>query len=215
MTQIQPSTASRPRDWRSLMLVSWGFGAGWALCWFGGCWLSGRAPERIDGSFEWERGIPFVAAALPIYLSLDLAMLLLPMPFRSGRDIAPLALTLLAQSVVAAVCFAIFPLRTGFTERPEGIWGEAFGFIGLPNLGENGYAPSLHVAFAVTIAACLGWRWGGWRRLGLPLWAAGVAVSTVLVHEHLVIDALTGAALGLATIPLLRRLEGRWPPETH
>lgn len=195
------------------MLVFWGFGAGWALCWFGGCWLSGRAAVRIDGSFEWERAIPFVAAAVPVYLSLDLVMLLLPLPFRSGRDIAPLALTLLAQSAVAATSFALFPLRTGFVERPEGIWGQAFGAIGLPNLGAHGYAPSLHVAFATTIAACLAQRWRGWWKPTLVLWAAGVAVSTVLVHEHLVIDAITGAALGVATIPMLRRLERRWPPE--
>ncbi|MSR18485.1 MAG: phosphatase PAP2 family protein [Phycisphaerales bacterium] len=189
--------------------MAWIFGIGFVGLWLVGCAVSGMASTRIDASLPGERDIPFIAAAIPIYVSMDLAMVLLPLAFRSGRDLLPLALTMLAQAIVAAICFVLFPLQAGFAQRPDGIWGEVFGEVGLPNLAQFGYAPSLHVTFAIIMAACVSQRWRGHWPLVLWTWAAGVSISTVLVHEHLIVDVISGVILGAAGIPLLRRLE-RW-----
>lgn len=213
---MESLSTEKPRDWGSLILVAMGVGLGWSICWSTGCWLSSLAETRIAAHLPGEAALPFVWAALPIYLSQDLAMFVVWLAYRSGRDLMPLAVVLILQSAIAAACFAIFPLESAFATRPEGVWADIFGLVGLPDLSDFGYAPSLHASFAITVAAALEPRWRGrggawrWVRAALWPWAWLVTVSTVLVHEHLAVDAVTGAALGLACIPLLRSLERRW-----
>ena len=73
--------------------------------------------------------------------------------------------------------------------------------------------PSLHVANVLLVAAVC-WRLE--RRFGAAVWAWAllVAVSTVTVKQHYVVDVVAGAALAAGTIALvLVRWDGLWPDE--
>lgn len=63
---------------------------------------------------------------------------------------------------------------------------------------DNGYNifPSLHTANAAMIA-CAFWRAKGprWWGYGVAAWAAAIAISTVLVKQHYVLDVAAGLAL--------------------
>jgi membrane-associated phospholipid phosphatase len=58
--------------------------------------------------------------------------------------------------------------------------------------------PSLHVAMFVTTAGAYAHQSGRVGRIVLGLWATAVVASTVLTHQHHLIDAIAGLALGLA-----------------
>ena len=87
---------------------------------------------------------PFVAASIPVYLSLNLLFLLVPFVFRRWFETMPLLLTMAAETLVACVCFACIPLQTSFaTAHPEGLWGIIFEALDRPNLGEfNHFQPA-------------------------------------------------------------------------
>jgi hypothetical protein len=107
---------------------------------------------------------------------------------------------------VAALFFIAAPVQSSFPERHvTGPWSATFLLADTLNLERNLF-PSLHVAFAVTAALALAPTLGRWSRL-LPLaWAATIAASTLLIHEHHIADVVGGVLLAL----LAWRHVGRW-----
>ena len=74
--------------------------------------------------FAWETKIDFQEWVLPLYFSLDIAVILFPFIFRSWQDaIAPVG-TLLAQTAVAAIFFVLIPIDPGY--ETSGVWGAYF-----------------------------------------------------------------------------------------
>jgi membrane-associated phospholipid phosphatase len=63
---------------------------------------------------------------------------------------------------------------------------------------EYNMVPSLHVALSVCCVAIFVRRATAFGRVLLWSWAAAIALSTLLTHQHHVIDAVTGWLLGLA-----------------
>ncbi len=182
------------------------FQVGWLL-WFGavwtiGCAIASSASAPAQPYFDFERTAPFMAWLVPFYVSQDVAVLLIPLAFRDVRDYLPLASVMLAQGVVAAACFALFPMSLGF-EGGSGVWAPLAATVGAPDPGAGGYAPSLHVTYMVVIAAALAQRWGPRASPWLWTWALVVSVSTYYVHEHHLVDIATGAVLGLAGAAVL------------
>jgi membrane-associated phospholipid phosphatase len=152
--------------------------------------------------FEWETNITFRDWALPLYFSLDIAVILFPFLFRSFREaFAPVG-TLLVQTAIAAIFFVLVPIEPGYiNEMATGIWGAyLYDPLGLDNLSQWNHAPSLHVAYVFTIAFAIGKRYGHCVFLLAIIWAIAVSISTMLVHEHHLICLLTGFALFVFTI---------------
>ncbi len=85
---------------------------------------------------------------------------------------------------------------------------ELLALAALMNLEYN-LIPSLHVALTVTCIGAYLPHATGWTRHLLPLWAFLVAVSTVLTHQHHVLDVVTGLLLGLAGAAAARRNAAR------
>ena len=160
--------------------------------------LSDMRIVRFPLYFDWETDIQFQGWALPLYFSLDIAVILIPFIFKSWRDaIAPVG-TLLAQTAVAAIFFVLVPIEPGY--ETTGVWGPYFyEYFGLENLSRWNHAPSLHVAYAFTIAWIIGMRQGKWVMAISLLWATLVSISTMLVHEHHLICVLSGFALFVFT----------------
>lgn len=188
-----------------VFLVAIGFFLGWGILWTGAHILSDLHTTRIPMYLSLETKIPFVHWAMPVYFSLDLSVVILPFLFRSWRGALPPMATLLVQTVIAVPFFVFLPLQVGFTgEAVNGVWGEfLFDPLGLPNYSRWNHVPSLHVAYAFTIAVVLGRNWGHAVFLLAVLWAIAVSIATVLVHEHHLIDVLGGLVLFAITVPII------------
>jgi hypothetical protein len=128
---------------------------------------------------------PFWPQWAAVYLSLDL---LIPWSFwRVPQARLPfLAAGLLVSTLIAWPFFLLLPLAP--IPQPAGGPGPwTFQLADLLNLSGN-YFPSLHVAYALLCSAFLG-------SPGVWCWAALIAVSTLLTHQHYSIDVLGGAGL--------------------
>lgn len=169
--------------------------------------LSDMRATRFPLYFDWESNIVFQGWALPLYFSLDIAVIVFPFYYRSWRNaIAPVG-TILIQTAIAAIFFVLVPIEPGY--ETTGVWGPYFyEYFSLDNLSRWNHAPSLHVAFAYSLAWFVG-NQNSIRLILCMLWATGVSISTMLVHEHHLICVLGGFALFVFTIvtvyPALQR----------
>jgi membrane-associated phospholipid phosphatase len=73
--------------------------------------------------------------------------------------------------------------------------GLAFQLADWINLTYNSL-PSLHVGMAVVCAYSYGRLTSPAAALGWWAWATAIALSTLLTHQHYVVDVATGGALG-------------------
>lgn len=166
--------------------------------------LAAQSADLWRVHLEWELSIPFVPQFVWLYLSMYL-LFILPPAFVPSARFRALALQLIGGSLIGGVFFLLLPAELGFprtlpAEAPyDRIFAAIYGIDRPHNL-----VPSLHVVFTAMIAlACADFA-RPWARVALWIWLIGVIVSTVLVHQHHVVDVL--AALTLVAV--LRRI---WP----
>jgi membrane-associated phospholipid phosphatase len=154
--------------------------------------LTGLHSWRLPLYFQFELAIPFWPQWAGVYLSLDLLLGLAPFIFRSLRQLLPLFVTLVGETVAAVPFFLLLPIQAGFPSHPAA--GFLFNLADTTNL-EHNYLPSLHVAFAFTTALAFSrlCRWPG--RCFFLGWALAIAASTLLIHEHHLLDLLAGGLL--------------------
>ncbi len=202
------------RAW--LAALSVGFLAVFVVLFWGSEWLATLVPWRLQVDLPWERQLPFVPWTVWIYLSMDVLLLLAPLVLRTRRELLPLWLVLVGETVVAAVCFVLLPVTPHFAPfvAPDGVTGVAFAFADTINLTGN-LLPSLHVAYALTAGLAFS---HAARQQGRGLvvqgswivWALAIAVSTVLLRQHHVLDVAGGLVLGAGGWFLV----GRWARST-
>jgi len=187
----------------SVIWVALVFFVGFTFLWTASHQFSDMRAVRYPLYFEWEASIPFQAWAVPLYFTLDIFVALFPFVFRSWKEaFAPVG-TLLVQTAIAAPFFVLVPIAVGYqNDMSSGVWGEyLFDPLGLHNLSQWNHAPSLHVAYAFTIAWTIGKKFGTTAMAIGLLWATAVSISTMLVHEHHLICVITGFILFVVTIP--------------
>jgi membrane-associated phospholipid phosphatase len=149
----------------------------------------------------WETAIPLVEWMVIPYLSL-FAAYLVPLFTMTPRELQRLTWQSLVVIGASGACFILLPTTIGFEPvEPEGPVAPLLQLIRLVD-GPHNLVPSLHVAG------------GGLVLLGsaqfaspplaflLRLWLAVMIVSTILVHQHHLLDAATGLLLAL----VVRRL---------
>jgi membrane-associated phospholipid phosphatase len=103
-----------------------------------------------------------------------------------------------AVMLTAGLFFLAFPAELAYPPAAHsGVWEDVVQITRRVALQYN-LAPSLHVALAVTCVTAYAERarWGG--KLLLWAWALGIVASTLLLHEHHLLDVVTGWPLGLA-----------------
>lgn len=168
---------------------------------YGGASLLARLRGAREAfHFDWEMRLPFVPSVAIVYLSVPLLLLLAPFILRTWRSFTPFFLTLTAETLVGGLFFLLLPMAQGYPQREAyGLGGAVFRLADRLNLDYNEF-PSLHVAFAVTAALVYGRRCGWLGKTLFGLWAITVTFSTLLMHEHHLIDLAGGAALGLAAV---------------
>jgi membrane-associated phospholipid phosphatase len=162
--------------------------------------LAATRQARQGLHFDFELEFPFVPSLALLYLTVPLLLAATPFILRTWREMAPFFLTLSVQTAIGGLCFLVFPIAQGYPPREaDGFWGGLFRLTDWINLEYN-EVPSLHVAFAVTAAVVLSRRCRVWGKGLFALWAGGVTIASLLLHEHHLLDVTTGALLGLATV---------------
>ncbi len=147
---------------------------------------------------DFERHIPFVPAAYPIYAAVYVQVLLPLFLARTRRDYWTIQLAFAVASLVGFATFLAAPMAY---PRPSLEVTDAFTWLLSLEYATDGprcTLPSLHVAFAWILYLSLGGRSHRWR-MGLGVSAAAISVSTLLVKQHFLVDVVVGAALAVAS----------------
>lgn len=155
-----------------------------------------------------DRLVPFQPAMLWPYLSLWLYVGVAPGLQRGFWQLLAYGLWMVGLLGAGLAIFYFWPTAV----PPSGIDRTPYpGFAMLEGVDASGNAcPSMHVAVAVFTAVRLAAvlreigapAWPRWLNLA---WVALIAWSTVAVRQHVALDVLAGAALGLAfALPSLR-----------
>jgi membrane-associated phospholipid phosphatase len=200
-------TEAPDRFWRWPDAAMWQATAFWTVlvsAWFAaiyvGAWqLTQSRSERVPIHFDWELAIPLWPWTVVVYESMLIGVAAAPFILRSPREVRAMALAIAAETLVAGIAFVLVPAEAAFAPMPDdlGVWTWPVQTAMTLNLGTVGnMAPSLHVAMTVTYALVFAQRAGPVGKTLLFGWAAAVAASTVLLHQHHVVDVVTGALLG-------------------
>jgi len=162
-------------------------------------WLTGARASTFGLYLDGERTIPFLPVWIWAYLSINLLFMLPPL-FMRASDMPLLGKRMLVATLSGCLIFLLLPARLGF-ERVvpgDGLYRAVFGGLFQAD-GPHNLVPSLHVTYASLCilsfqAAAREWR----TRAAWGLWLVTIMASTVLVHQHHLLDVVSG--LGLAAV---------------
>jgi len=178
---------------------------------YGGAnWLAAQRAEPLRLYLQAELTVPFIAAMLWPYLSINL-LFVLPL-FRLQRDeLRRLGRQMIVTTVIATALFVLMPTALGFP-RPatDGDLGAAYQLLYALDLPYN-CVPSLHVAYASQVVCALAGPASRALRMALALWLALVVASTILTHQHHLLDVVSGLLLTAAVRAALGRRGFRLP----
>ena len=186
-----------------------GLNALWFALIYGGCdWITAQHHWRVRIHLPIELSIPLVPGAVVVYMSIYLLFLAGPFIVRERREFATLIGALALATLVGGLGFLLIPGQLAFlppTEADLGRWAALFHFADRLNLDYD-LVPSLHVALSVGCIAVFTRHAPLWGRVLLWAWAVAIALSTILTHQHHLIDALSGWLVGLGADSGARRL---------
>jgi membrane-associated phospholipid phosphatase len=147
-----------------------------------------------------DRLVGFEPLALPLYLSLWVYVSLPPMLMLTRSEIFAYVRWIGSMCLVALGIFYFWPSAV----PPANIdWARYPGVAFLKGVDASGNAcPSLHVATAVFSALWLHWRLpaaglGAGSRLASACWCVAIAYSAMATKQHVWVDVIAGAALGV------------------
>lgn len=155
-----------------------------------------------------DRSIPFLPGAVYLYESIWLLMPIAPWLMKSREELLGYSKGI---ALVAAASFAVFFFYPTSCPRPQGLPTDSLLYEALIKIDNELNAwPSLHAAFAVFHGACCQAVFSAARGCGtirwlVWVWALGIVVATLLTKQHILFDALAGAALGFAGYALCCR----------
>jgi membrane-associated phospholipid phosphatase len=196
---IQPAQWPDGACWRAYLRFLGLFLLYFALVYFGLGSLSVWLGRSMDLYAAWETRIPCVPFMVWIYLSLY-AIFTLPLLHMSSDQMSALSRQSTVMLLVAGATFLALPGRLGYLPAAyTGIDGSILAFLdGLSATTGHNLVPSLHVAFsALILLSCrdlVSWR----LSLIYIVWLVLICASTVLTHQHHLLDIATGLALAIS-----------------
>ena len=149
---------------------------------------------------ELDIAVGFKPATIFLYVSLWLYVSLPPALQATRRELINYGLAMGALCVAGLACFLFWPTAVPAANID---WGQNFGFSILKGVDAAGNAcPSLHVATAVFSAM---WINRQLIEVGAPrivrvfnwAWCIGIAYSTLATKQHVAVDMVAGAILGM------------------
>ncbi len=176
---------------------------------YGGCnWLTAQREDVGHYYFAWELGLPFWPRMIWVYHSI-LLLFLVPLFLFKRAQVQAIGRAFACVTLAGGVCFLLFPGVAGFTRtdyaNESGLQALAFSILYHADNVHN-VMPSLHVAYCTLVILAIQKQLEG-SRLRLLFWGWLVAIvsSTVLVHQHHLVDLPTGAILGYGGYRLFLR----------
>lgn len=158
-------------------------------------------PVTIMPLTQLDQLIAFQPWSVALYASLWLYVSLAPMLLRSWREFLPYLSAIILLSLAGFVIFFFWPTAV---PRPDIDWARYPSVAFLKSADAAGNAcPSLHVAFSVLSGLWLD-RWlrqvraPAWPRLINLVWCLAIMYSTMATKQHVALDVVAGATLGLA-----------------
>ena len=184
--------------------------AGWFGLLYGGAdWFTRQHDYRVALHTSIDLKIPFVPWTVLFYLSMNLLLWLAPFILRTRRELQGIVLAQAAATSIAAPFFLLLPAAAVYPQPDDvalGIFAMADKLARWMALSCN-FFPSLHVAFTVICASIYGAEASGIGRGLLWCWGACIVASTLLTHQHYLIDVVGGLVLGRAMVTVVYR---RW-----
>ena len=164
-------------------------------------WFTDTRAYRYQLYLPFELDIPLVPMFIWAYLSMY-ALFLMPLFMVSASRMNALGKQLVAGTVLCGIVFLVLPADLGFMrEVPEdALYASTFSALFGVDRPHN-LMPSLHVVFSCLILFMCREGHHLILRVLLFVWVVLIVASTVLVHQHHLIDALTG----LLVTMILRR----------
>jgi membrane-associated phospholipid phosphatase len=160
--------------------------AEFAVVYYGADWITAHHALRIHAYVTPELRIPLVPVMVVPYLTMYLIFPFAPFVLRSTADLDRFAAALARVIVIAGIAFVLLPAQLGFTPVSTA-----------STLSRNfNLVPSLHVALFTAAAVTYAGRVSMWVCALLGIWLAIVVASTLLTHQHHLIDVVTGLLLG-------------------
>jgi hypothetical protein len=169
----------------------------WAFVYHGANWLTGLRSYRVRVHLDAELAIPFIPPFILAYLSLDLVFVPAPFILRSRRELQALAMSLAAATTVAGIGFLLLPAELAYPYSDPGPWSGLFAFAREMALPYN-LVPSLHVALSCICLAAYATRCGLAGKVLLSIWASTIVLSTLLTHQHHLLDVAAALVLAVA-----------------
>ena len=163
---------------------------------YGGCiWITSRRGGIGSFYFQWERAIPFVPFMILPYMSIDLFFVAAPFLLRTDRELKLFSKRVAIATIVAGICFLLFPLRFAFP-RPhaEGWLGAVFDWFRAMDAPYNLF-PSLHAALCLLLVDLYARKLRGVVFVVAMTWFVLIGLSPLLTYQHHIIDIIGGFIL--------------------
>jgi membrane-associated phospholipid phosphatase len=171
-----------------------------ALIFSGADWVTERRSLRVRLHLDFELAIPFVPAAVLGYLSIYPLFWMGPFVLRRHQELCAWVGTLAVATLCAGIVFLVFPGELLFPPSGDmGDWSTLVGFAKRLALRHN-LMPSLHVTLSAVCVLVFAARAGPVGKVLLWSWSLVIAGSTLLLHQHYLVDVAAGYALGWACV---------------
>ena len=160
-------------------------------------WWAGQRAQHYALYVPQELALPFWPRWIWLYLSMYVLFLLPPF-WLNPPALRRLARELIVATLLAGLVFVLWPAKLGFARvlPDDAFYAKLFAALFSVDLPYN-LVPSLHVTYSATIALALMRAVPLWSRVAWATWLLAIGASTVLVHQHHVLDVATGVLLSL------------------
>jgi membrane-associated phospholipid phosphatase len=161
-------------------------------------WLTSQRTPVFSLYLESELNVPFVPEFVWVYLSMYV-LFLTPLFALDVSRLKALGKQLVASTLFSGVVFLLLPAKLGFTRAApkDPFYGSLFADMFAVDLPYN-MVPSLHVVFsALFLFALLDASSTLLAKSFLWVWLILMCTSTLLVHQHHLLDVITGLAVAL------------------
>ncbi|MBP1167187.1 hypothetical protein JOE44_004071 [Chryseobacterium sp. PvR013] len=157
-------------------------------------WYISKLTDVPSFVFNFENYIPFIPWSIIPYMTSGIFFCLVFFFCQNKQQLKVLTQRMLFVTVVAGICFLLFPLKFSLSkpEINDPVLGYSFQFLKVFDSPFN-QAPSLHIAYAFIF-------WSVFRNLKkgrsfVMLWLIILGISTLTTYQHHFIDVITGSIL--------------------
>jgi len=201
--RTEPFPQAAPLGWTWPTNARWrayGFWSGWiAVAFFSVYptlnWITSLRAQRWHLYVPAELSIPFVPEFIWAYLSMFVLFVIPPFLLPAARMPA-LGKQLIAGTVLCGLVFLLLPAELGFARETPATPGYAKIYAALFGLDRPyNLVPSLHVYFSAAIALACAVAARPLTRTLLLVWLGVIVSSTLLTHQHHVVDIVAAFAL--------------------